>query len=431
MDFREKGFFVSLILYSVALPVSMSLTNIALGLVVFFAAFMVHRDGLPGWLVPRSIYVLLAFFLWAAITVWIAQGTFLFSALTSFAKTWNFLPYLVIPLGFKLGHLRILKVLRILVSVASVVVILGAIQYWTGFHYFFEGWFGSDALIQHKRFYGFQSHPLHSGGLYTILSLMAISQTIFYRAHPAGMAIDRDDIISSSKEKAFWGVNAMVLAGGVLLTGSRSYYLALLMGTIILLSAKSWKHLLGGLMVGAVLLGAAVSLDSNIRNRLKTLYWKKTDDSAKMRTYMWKSALLMAKDHPITGIGYKRWKEEVPSYAAYFLHWNLDKASFAHAHNSYLTVLSETGIIGLGILIYFWVLVLKEILKALAKSNRQSVPYAFTIGSLASACSILAAGFFEHNVLTATISLSLFFAIGLSRAINRSVIFSRMPSRSS
>lgn len=41
----EKGFFISLLLYSFALPVSMAATNFALALLVFFAFLLFWQEG--------------------------------------------------------------------------------------------------------------------------------------------------------------------------------------------------------------------------------------------------------------------------------------------------------------------------------------------------------------------------------------------------
>jgi O-antigen ligase len=43
--------------------------------------------------------------------------------------------------------------------------------------------------------------------------------------------------------------------------------------------------------------------------------------------------------------------------------------SFGHAHNAYLHFLSETGIIGLGLLFLFWVLCFRKIKKGYNFSN--------------------------------------------------------------
>ena len=162
--FAEKGFVVSVFLYAVSLPLSMAGTNGSLALLVAFAAALLnlHR---AHWKIPASFYWLSLFFLWASVTAWVANRTLSLAPLGSFSKLWNSLPYVLIPLGSGLLSARTGKVLWTVLISGCGVVALGALQYWAGASYFFEGTLSKHALIENTRFYGFQSHPLHSGAL--------------------------------------------------------------------------------------------------------------------------------------------------------------------------------------------------------------------------------------------------------------------------
>ena len=62
MDGRiETGFYLSLILYAIALPVSMAATNFAVGLVLLFFLIHLFRAGGKGFL-PASIFAMIVFF---------------------------------------------------------------------------------------------------------------------------------------------------------------------------------------------------------------------------------------------------------------------------------------------------------------------------------------------------------------------------------
>lgn len=144
------------------------------------------------------------------------------------------------------------------------------------------------------------------------------------------------------------------------------------------------------------------------------------DDSTKERIVMWESALLMIRSHPVTGVGYKKWKDNISHYMSRF---NEDLAAFAHAHNSYLTIASETGLVGLTIFLVFWFYLIKEQFTALRFTKRETFSYALNLGTISVLFSLMVAAFFEHNLLTAIVSLTLFFVIGLSRSKTKSEIY--------
>ena len=93
----------------------------------------------------------------------------------------------------------------------------------------------------------------------------------------------------------------------------------------------------------------------------------------------------------------------------------MDRHAYAHAHNSYLTVAAETGIIGLALFLFFWVWLLKEQFSIYLGTDKGTFSSALTCATIVSIFSLLLAAFFEHNLLTAINTLALFFLIGMSR----------------
>jgi O-antigen ligase len=64
----------------------------------------------------------------------------------------------------------------------------------------------------------------------------------------------------------------------------------------------------------------------------------------------WQAALNMLTDHPWTGVGFSNYQ---PLYEQYrLLNWPMP---LGHAHNIYLNVAAETGIIGLGLYLLLWI----------------------------------------------------------------------------
>lgn len=395
----RKGVEASLILYALSLPLSISAANIALGLVIFFtAALAAQKRARIYW--PRSLFALAAFFLWAAATVWIAEKRFDVMSLNSFSKIWNVLGMVFIPAAISWtspGHERVFKVLF---AAACLVVLAGLAEMIFGLSFF--------SLMRQGRFYGFQSHPLHAGGLYCLLALTALSLALYNG--------------SKLSLRIFWAASGLILSLGVILTRSRGYYLAFAAGCFVILCFKGVKAALAGIVVGAVMVAGAALIDAPFRERLSTINVRHTDESARIRVRLWRAAAEMIKDHPIAGVGYRKWRDNILDYSRRVPDWFLDQASFAHAHNSYLTFAAETGIIGLALFLSFWFMLVREQWRFLRTAVREHAVYALAVASLAGLLGLLAAACFEHNLLTATPSLCLFFLIGLSRVPQEEVV---------
>ncbi|MDP9341261.1 MAG: O-antigen ligase family protein [Actinomycetota bacterium] len=76
------------------------------------------------------------------------------------------------------------------------------------------------------------------------------------------------------------------------------------------------------------------------------------DSTAIVRLQYWKAGYEMWLDHPIDGVGIGQYNYELPNYAPFTLSpKDLDNG----AHNIYVAVLAETGLVGL--LLYLWLVV--------------------------------------------------------------------------
>ncbi|MBE2266809.1 MAG: O-antigen ligase family protein, partial [Anaerolinea sp.] len=67
------------------------------------------------------------------------------------------------------------------------------------------------------------------------------------------------------------------------------------------------------------------------------------------RAAHWQAAIAMATAHPWLGIGFGNYEDAYPAYR--LINWEFP---LGHAHNYYLNVLAETGMIGLAAYIVLW-----------------------------------------------------------------------------
>jgi putative inorganic carbon (HCO3(-)) transporter len=126
------------------------------------------------------------------------------------------------------------------------------------------------------------------------------------------------------------------------------------------------RRWLGLLLVGALLLGGWVALRGGflpgaIAERLTGFAeYTQFQDARGVdvtpenyavleRMAHWQAALAMANDHPWLGVGFGNYEAAYADYA--LLNWPV---ALGHAHNYYLNLLAEVGIVGLGAYLAFW-----------------------------------------------------------------------------
>lgn len=80
----------------------------------------------------------------------------------------------------------------------------------------------------------------------------------------------------------------------------------------------------------------------------------------------WQAAVRMARAHPWLGVGLGNFEASYPDFR--LANWRYD---LGHAHNVYLNVLAETGLIGLSAYILFWGIVFAWTLRALDTTQRK------------------------------------------------------------
>jgi probable O-glycosylation ligase (exosortase A-associated) len=147
---------------------------------------------------------------------------------------------------------------------------------------------------------------------------------------------------------------AIALPFVILLTQSRGAFIALAIFAIAIL--KGQKERRGKiLLVGAgIAVVVALAAPSSVWKRLGTIQdvtseqsaAKAADEgSARQRMELWHVAATVAKEHPITGVGFGAYHDAHFEYAQ---RPTFDPMALGHrdAHSTYLTILAETGIIG-------------------------------------------------------------------------------------
>jgi O-antigen/teichoic acid export membrane protein/O-antigen ligase len=138
-----------------------------------------------------------------------------------------------------------------------------------------------------------------------------------------------------------------VLVLGIAFSFSRSSYF----GAVVVITVFGARRSLRGLAGAAAIVGGlAAVLPSAVGARLATV-WNSSnlDASSTVRIDLWSSALRMFETHPVFGVGYLNFSSQLPAYYINTGTYDSSLVQFAmldFAHNTYLTVLAQTGLAG-------------------------------------------------------------------------------------
>lgn len=225
---------------------------------------------------------------------------------------------------------------------------------------------------------GFYGHPMTLGGwLCIFLPLLLIE---FFERKLLG--------------KYYWlaGLAFCICSAGIVFNATRGAWLAVSIVCAVLLiyyMFKSKRNLAVSIIFIA-LISVVLFNNPKFMHRLDTIDDFDKYQSNTERILMWQSAWNMFKDHPILGVGLGQYKE---NYQQKYISPEAKEPQLSHAHNNFLQMLAENGIVGFaGFVIMFGYIIFKNLIAWVKVKNA----YALMIVS-ATVC-LLLQGFTEYNV---------------------------------
>ncbi|MCX6021005.1 MAG: O-antigen ligase family protein [Chloroflexi bacterium] len=212
-----------------------------------------------------------------------------------------------------------------------------------------------------------------------------------------------------------WRLRSLLAAAGTLMLAavgmslSRGAWIALAgaVAVVLALHSGTGRRILGVSFLAALLVavfGAVGALPPELLSRLEivTQYLQLFDArhvtltpqnfALVERMAIWQAAAAMSSDHPVLGVGIGNFDA---FYLAYALRGWLDLPG--HAHNVYLTLLAETGVIGLAVYCAAYLALAVSVLRAWRRALRPDAPadaYPWAVGALG-----MLAALTLHNLL--------------------------------
>lgn len=148
--------------------------------------------------------------------------------------------------------------------------------------------------------------------------------------------------IEKNKKRKSDIITLIIFIIALLLTGKRAHALFTIMASAVVyyFHLSNEKKTRAVKIFGAILLGTgAFFILINVVPALSTFVVRMGSDSISSRTIMWGWAFDAFKEHPILGIGWGQFRDLTTGR----LSWGVMEA---HAHNTYVQLLCETGLVG-------------------------------------------------------------------------------------
>ena len=213
---------------------------------------------------------------------------------------------------------------------------------------------------------------------------------------PVAMGIALHEKVSSPKRMlaAFAGI---VMAASIVLSLSRGGMVAMLVEILFLVMVvygvnRSARTTLMLLLFFVATLGFLAWLNgAGVIDRIETVSTEWKTDITGGRSAMARDTIHMFRQRPIAGWGLGTFASVYPQYRTFFTNLYID-----HAHNDYVEVLAETGVLGLGAMLWFVVQLYR---KGLGKIQRQGGTWqsAMTLAALTGCTGFLVHGFSDFN----------------------------------
>jgi O-antigen ligase len=201
------------------------------------------------------------------------------------------------------------------------------------------------------------------------------------------------------RERTAARIAAAIMTGTVFLSGSRGGMLALLvefavLAVLLARQKRSTRVVVGVGLFAALLLGLLVWLGgAELTKRIYSISTEtRTEISGGMRLSIDRDALRMFRARPILGWGLRTFPVVYPQFRSFYTNFFVNEA-----HNDYLQLLTEMGLLGFGTMVWFLIVLYRTALRKTANWT-SDVSGAVTLACMLGCTGILVHSFFDFNL---------------------------------
>jgi O-antigen ligase len=200
--------------------------------------------------------------------------------------------------------------------------------------------------------------------------------------------------LASTRTRALAAAAAAVMVGTIFLSGSRGGMIAIIAELIILsvLLVKQKRSLRTAIGVGvflAIVLGILIWVGgAELSKRIATVGPQHSDLSSDVRAYINRDGLKMFLKRPVLGWGLGAFPVVYPQFRTFYTNFFVNEA-----HNDYLQLLVEMGLLGFATMLWFLVTLFRSAIKKMGHWH------ADMSGAVALACVLGLSGILVHSAV--------------------------------
>lgn len=377
MSYKYICFNIFIISFSFFSFISIAAGNIFLGILTLYFFIKLYKKQLKLDLYYKSYFIAIGIFVISMFISALFSGDIVYG-LKRWADMWiwRFMPFIVIVFLLK-NYVDAKKVILASFVGISFVATYAVYQ-------------GLNGISRANGFYG---HPMTLGGWLCIFMPLLLIE--FFEKRLLG--------------KYYWlsGIAFCVCSAGLVFNATRGAWLAVAIVCGLLLiyyMLKSKRNVvIGALFI--ILISVVLVNNPRFMHRLDTIDDFTKYQSNTERILIWQSAWNMFKDHPILGVGLGQY---TVNYQQKYILPQAKEPNLGHAHNNFMQMLAENGIVGFaGFIAMFGYIIFKNLIDWFKTRNT----YALMIVS-ATVC-LLLQGFTEYNVGNSAVIKMYWLVLGL------------------
>ncbi|MBI5835914.1 MAG: O-antigen ligase family protein [Candidatus Eisenbacteria bacterium] len=214
--------------------------------------------------------------------------------------------------------------------------------------------------------------------------------------------------------RVVWGASMLACLWTVVLTGSRSGILGVLLLAVLLWIMSPRK--LVTLMAALALLGVVwLAMPQQYKTRYLTIKNKELDESSQGRIEAWKAGIQMYLDRPLLGVGAGNFSPAHAMQAKEF-----EGKNWLQAHSLYIQLIAELGTLGALAFLYFLFRMFQNCARLIRKFpvHRRDSDYRGVVArsALIACLALMLVGIFGHNLYRITWYLMAGLLIVVDRA---------------
>jgi len=291
---------------------------------------------------------------------------------------------------------RFRKLIRLLISITTIAAAYGIFQHLTRIDFF--------GNVKHlnqpiPRSIGFFDGPATFGN-YMLLVLPVIIGLFSYS--------------NTGKEKRWLWLPALIIMTAIIFSYGRGVWLSLITGLIFMAILRS-KRLVFFVLTGIIVSCTVLFILPSSKFSQRIIGTIKSTRPVGDRIYFLEGGLKITRDYPITGVGWGGFRKVYPKYKPAEA-----RESGCNAHNNFLDVTVDSGLLGLGIFLWLLITIYKvgfHLFKELDDGYFKGIAWGF-LGSLTA---FLIAGLSQYNFGDSEVAMLFYFLLGMVTVIPRIV----------